>query len=288
MTSHDAKPVLYVVDTPIGNLADLTRRAEQVLQEVSLVIAEDTRRTRKLLSHLDTSARMMSFHEHSDEGRQREVLRGIQDVMEAALVSDAGSPVVSDPGAKLVRAAQADGIQVVPIPGPSAVTASLALSGFPADRYWFAGYPPDRDPARERWMASLRTETDTVVVFVAPHDLRDLLSELAGTMPDRRVAATNELTKEHESVVHDSVSGLADRMDDMNLKGEWTLVFEPLDEEVSEEETEDVSDEDLDVILEAGVKMSSGARILSGMRDVARGEAYDLLQERKEERDGDE
>jgi 16S rRNA (cytidine1402-2'-O)-methyltransferase len=286
MASSDAKPVLYVVDTPIGNLADISRRAERVLREVSLVVAEDTRRSRKLLSHLDTSARLMSFHEHSEEGRPRAILSELREMKEAALVSDAGSPVVSDPGAQLIREVQEEGGEVVPVPGPSAVTAALALSGFPADRYRFAGYPPDGDRGREQWIERLRTETDTVVVFVAPHDVRDLVAELVAKMPDRRVAATNELTKEHESVVHDSVSGLADRMDDMNLKGEWTLVFEPLDEEVQEEEPEDVTDEDLDVILEAGVKMSSGARILSGMRDVTRGEAYDLLQERKEDTSG--
>ena len=217
---------LYVVATPLGNLGDLTHRAADTLRAVAVVAAEDTRRTRGLLSHLDAHPRLLSFHAHSDRGRVDEViaiLRGGEDV---ALVTDAGTPGVSDPGPLLVDAVRAAGLPVVPIPGASAVTTALSVSGFSADRYAFLGFPPRKGAERERWLGNAGRSPDTVVCYEASNRLAELLADLGRTAGSgRRALVARELTKLHEELRAGSLAELAAYYADHEPKGEVTLVL---------------------------------------------------------------
>jgi 16S rRNA (cytidine1402-2'-O)-methyltransferase len=190
---------LYVVTTPIGNLEDLTARAVRILREVDLIAAEDTRQTRKLLSHLGLSKRLVSYNEHNAAQRVPRLLRALLDE-DVALVTDAGAPAVSDPGAGLVRAASEQGIVVVPIPGPSAVTAALSVAGMTADAFRFLGFPPRARKARRELFASFETERATLVLFEAPRRLRQTLEDIADTLGERPLAVCRELTKLYEEV----------------------------------------------------------------------------------------
>ena len=192
-------PTLYIVGTPIGNLEDLTPRAARVLAEVALVAAEDTRVTRRLLSHLGIPPRTTSFHQHN----WREKLDGVIAHLaegDVALVTDAGMPGISDPGSELVTAAAQAGFKVEVVPGPSAVTAALALSGFPGDAFLFLGFLPRRNKDRQAALRRAATSAVPLVVFEAPHRLRAMLADLEAAFGDRPLVVCRELTKFHEEV----------------------------------------------------------------------------------------
>lgn len=234
--------ILYVVATPLGNLADLTRRASELLREVPLVVAEDTRRTRQLLHHLDAHPRLLSYHAHSEPERLKEILRHLGLGRDVALVSDAGTPVISDPGAELVAHARQAGITVTPIPGVSAVTAALSASGLPADRYLFLGFPPRKGKERTAWLERVLAEPATVVCFEAPGRTGALLAELARQQPERRAVVAREITKLHEEFVAGTLEELAARYGDEAPRGEVTLVIAG-----REDRRETVGDEALEV-----------------------------------------
>jgi len=201
---------LYVVATPLGNLQDLTVRAAAVLRAVPVVAAEDTRHTRRLLSHLDAHPRLVSVHAHVEPARLRQVVELLLAGEDVALVSDAGTPAVSDPGAALARLAREAGVRVVPVPGPSAVAAALSAGGFPADRFLFLGFLPRRGPERRALLARAATEPWTVVLYEAANRLAALLGELAAAGHGaRRAVVAREVTKVHEEFREGSVAELA-------------------------------------------------------------------------------
>jgi 16S rRNA (cytidine1402-2'-O)-methyltransferase len=217
---------LFIVATPLGNLGDLTLRAADLLRTVPWVAAEDTRRTRQLLHHLNAHPRLLSFHEHSDEARFTQILGILADGLDVALVSDAGTPVVSDPGAILVHQVRAAGYQVVPIPGVSAVTAALSASGFPGDRYLFLGFPPRRGRERQQLLERSSREPGTVVFFEAPSRLVALLRDLARVAGrGREAVVARELTKLHEEIRGGTLEELADYYDRESPRGEITLLM---------------------------------------------------------------
>ena len=190
--------ILYVVATPIGNLEDVTFRAIRVLREVAVIAAEDTRRTARLLQHYSISTPTTSLHEHNERARTPSLISRLARGESVALVSDAGTPVVSDPGAVLVAAAHAAGIRVEPVPGPSAALAAVSASGLKAEQVLFVGFPPSRAIARKRWLETLRDERRVIVFFEAPHRIRSTLADLLAMFGDRIVAIGRELTKAHE------------------------------------------------------------------------------------------
>ncbi|MBA3637961.1 MAG: 16S rRNA (cytidine(1402)-2'-O)-methyltransferase [Acidobacteriota bacterium] len=192
--------ILYVVATPIGNLEDVTLRALRVLREVSVIAAEDTRRTAKLLQHYSISTPTTSLHEHNEHAKASRLLERIQGGESIALVSDAGTPVISDPGARLVRAAHDAGITVQPIPGPSAITAIISAAGIGPDGFSFVGFPPSRSNARKSWLLNLTAHALPLVAYEAPHRIEALLRDIASEMGDRTVAIGRELTKRHETL----------------------------------------------------------------------------------------
>ncbi|MDE2937979.1 MAG: 16S rRNA (cytidine(1402)-2'-O)-methyltransferase [Chloroflexota bacterium] len=212
---------LYVVGTPIGNLEDLTLRAARALGEVSMVAAEDTRVSRRLLNHLGIRVSCVSCNEHNWRQRVPELVR-VLETGDVALVTDAGMPGVSDPGAAIVTAIAAEGFDVQVIPGPSAVTTALAVSGFAADSFTFLGFLPRRGRERRERLAWASALPDTLVVFEAPHRLRATLADLLGALGDRQMAVCRELTKLHEEVWRGSLSEAVEHFTE--ARGEFVLV----------------------------------------------------------------
>ncbi len=217
---------LYVVATPLGNLQDLTARAVAVLRAVPVVAAEDTRHTRRLLSHLEAHPRLVSVHAHVDPARLRQVVDLLVAGEDVALVSDAGTPAVSDPGAALARLAREAGVRVVPVPGPSAVAAALSAAGLPADRFLFLGFLPRRGPERRALLARAATEPWTVVLYEAANRLAALLGELAAAGDAaRRAVVAREVTKVHEEFREGSLAELAEHYEAHPPLGEVTLLL---------------------------------------------------------------
>ncbi len=217
---------LYIVATPLGNLQDLTARAAAVLRAVPVVAAEDTRHTRRLLAHLEAHPRLVSVHAHVDPARLRQVVDLLVAGEDVALVSDAGTPAVSDPGAALARLAREAGVRVVPVPGPSAVAAALSAAGLPADRFLFLGFLPRRGPERRALLARAAAEPWTVVLYEAANRLAALLGELAAAGDGaRRAVVAREVTKIHEEFREGSVAELAAHYEAHPPLGEVTLLL---------------------------------------------------------------
>ena len=219
--------ILYVVATPIGNLEDVTLRALRVLREVSVIAAEDTRRTARLLQHYSIHTPTTSLHEHNERTRTPALLDRLKKGESIALVSDAGTPVLSDPGTLLVRTAHQQGVKVEPVPGPSAVAAIVSGAGTGADGFVFVGFPPSRSKARKNWLATFTTEPRPIVLFEAPHRIRELLVDMKEILGDRLVVMGRELTKTHEELV---VRPISDHLNALpNPRGEFTLLVHPPD-----------------------------------------------------------
>ena len=214
---------LYVVATPIGNLGDLSERAAEVLRNVSMIAAEDTRVTRKLLAHIGAKARAVSYHENSPETRTREILAALESG-DVALVTDAGTPALSDPGAQLVAAAAAAGHDVVAVPGPSAVTAALSIAGLPADRFLFLGFLPRQRSRRVQTLRNAAEEPGPLVVLEAPHRVTATLEAIAGVFQDRAVAVCREMTKRFEEVYRGDAAGAVEYFTEP--RGEFVIVIE--------------------------------------------------------------
>ena len=215
--------ILYVVATPIGNLEDVTLRALRVLREVSLIAAEDTRRTARLLQHYSISTRTTSLHEHNERTKTAALISRLQDGESIALVSDAGTPVISDPGAHLVAEAHRAGVPVEPVPGPNAAIAALSASGIADGSFLFAGFPPSRSKARQEWLTRMAAQPHTLVLYEAPHRIRLTLEDMLHVLGDRPIALARELTKIHSELVVRPISehlkkGVAER-------GEYTLII---------------------------------------------------------------
>jgi 16S rRNA (cytidine1402-2'-O)-methyltransferase len=220
--------VLYVVATPLGNLEDITLRALRVLREADLIAAEDTRRSRKLLQHYGIEARLTSYHDFSERRKAPRLLADLQRGKNVALISDAGTPCIADPGYRLVRAAIDAGVRVEPVPGPSAVAAALSVAGLPTDRFVFEGFVPARATARRKLFAVLTSETRTVVVYEAARRLVASLEDLLAVAGERPVAVVRELTKAFEEVVRGSVTEVLAALRQRppaQLRGEVTLLI---------------------------------------------------------------
>ena len=219
---------LYVVATPIGNLEDLAPRARQILESVDLVAAEDTRHTGRLLSTIGAKPRQMALHDHNEAQVVSRVIEALESGKDVALVSDAGTPLVSDPGFRLVREAHARNLPVVPVPGASAVTAALSAAGLPTDRFCFEGFPPAKQAARREWLQQLSTEARTIVLYESVHRIRDCVADLVEIFgEDREAFVGRELTKLHEQCVQATLGELARCLQDGTIteKGEFVVVI---------------------------------------------------------------
>jgi 16S rRNA (cytidine1402-2'-O)-methyltransferase len=231
---------LYVVGTPIGNLGDLSPRAREVLCAVEIVAAEDTRRTRGLLSSIGAQSAIIAYHEHNEDRRSAQLLQRLRRGGDVALVSDAGMPMISDPGWTLVTAALAEGIEVHSVPGPSAALAALTVSGLPVDRFVFEGFLPRRSNQRAERLRRLAGEARTVIFFESVHRLGDTLDALIEQLgAARRAAIARELTKVHESVYHGTLGDLRQRLGaQIPLLGEFVIVVAGAHSDASPDEQE--------------------------------------------------
>ena len=269
---------LYVVATPLGNLGDLSPRAAETLRQASVVAAEDTRRTRGLLSHLGASPTLLSFHAHSDERRLETLLGILGEGRDLALVTDAGTPGVSDPGTDLVAAALEAGYPVVPIPGPSAVATALSAAGIAADRYLFLGFVPRKGAERSRLLARAAVEEWSVVFFEAPTRLAALLADLtAAAGAGRRALVARELTKLHEELRAGTLAELADYYSSVSPRGELTIVMEGTGTPPAlPDRTADAADEAAALLAE-GLTRREVARRLTETHGLSRNDAYRLV-----------
>ena len=215
-----------MVATPIGNLGDISARAQEILSAVSFIACEDTRVTKKLLSHLSLSQELVSLHHHTPPSQVRKIVDRIASGVDAAYVSDAGTPGLADPGGKLVAAASAAGIKVVPIPGPSAAVAALSVAGLPANAYLFLGYPPHKK-GRQKFFKEVAESKPTVVIFESTHRILKTLRELAQSIEQRPVVVARELTKMYETIYRGSAQDIIKQLESSSTKGEFVMVVAP-------------------------------------------------------------
>jgi 16S rRNA (cytidine1402-2'-O)-methyltransferase len=273
--------ILYVVATPIGNLEDVTLRALRILREVSLIAAEDTRRTSKLLQHYSISTPATSLHEHNERAKAPRLIQRLAAGESIALVSDAGTPAVSDPGARLVAAAHAAGITVLPVPGASAVTAAVSAAGLESTGFVFVGFAPDRSKARIAWLAWLAEQGLPTVFYEAPHRIHRLIGELNSSLPQRRLGIGRELTKAHESFVIRPITGW--NTTPPPAKGEFVLVLYPDDKQPAVEpeaaDPEAMANEFWRLTKNTDVTRRDGLRLVARKFGVRARDVFDAVEQ---------
>lgn len=268
---------LYVVGTPIGNLEDLTLRALRVLKEVDLIACEDTRHTNTLLAHYSIAKPLVSYHEQNERQRTPQLLRRLADGASVALVSDAGMPALSDPGYVIVHAAAAQGIPIVSIPGPSAITAALAVSGLPTDRFAFFGFLPRKAGERKRALEEVATVPWTLVFFEAPHRVRQMLEDLHDVLGERRIAVTRELTKRFEEVIRGPIGEVLEQVRATEPRGEFTVVVEGAGDTIVRPATS--PEADLKELLAGGTRPKDAVQIVARRHRLARRDVYQMMLE---------
>ena len=217
---------LYLVATPIGNLSDITHRALQVLRDVDLIACEDTRHTHKLLSHYGITTKTVSYHEHNEQQRAEQLIDQLKQGSNIAVVSDAGTPAVSDPGFRLVRAAIENEVAVVPVPGPSALISALVAAGLPTDEFFFAGFLPARTNARRARLSELQSVPGTLIFYEAPHRLAATLKDAHEILGERDAVVARELTKVHEEIRRGRLSELSEHYEREEPRGEIVVLID--------------------------------------------------------------
>jgi 16S rRNA (cytidine1402-2'-O)-methyltransferase len=280
--SSDLAPALYVVSTPIGNLGDVTLRAVETLRAADVVLAEDTRRTSILLRHLKIETRLVSAHEHNEAARAGLVVQMLGEGKRVALVSDAGTPLLSDPGARIVREVVAAGFAVVPVPGASALLAALVASGIEAESFTFLGFPPRKGPERTALLEEVAASPRATVLYESPHRVAKLLADVADAAgAERRVAVARELTKLHEEVFRGTAAEGAAHFGAGEVLGEIVVVVagRPADA-AAEGEVDALAAESLaKALLAQGQSPSMIAKELRRRLGISRNDAYRIAQE---------
>ncbi len=268
----DKLSTLYVVATPIGNLGDISQRAIEILSAVDAIAAEDTRHTGKLLSKFSISSKLIPLHDHNEDRSTARIIQMLEDGQSIAVVSDAGTPLISDPGYHLVNQCLSRGVDVVAVPGPSSVTAALSIAGMPTNRFSFEGFIPAKSVARRAFLSTLKFETRTQVFFESPHRISDTMQAMVELMgPERQMSLCRELTKTFEQVVLGTVGEISARVDsgDIPSRGEFVLVLRGSD---------DVLAVDADHLLQtllAELSPSKAASVAAKVTDISRSDLYD-------------
>ncbi len=224
---------LYIVATPIGNLGDISERAVEILKQVDLIAAEDTRHSKTLLERFAIKTKIYAYHEHNEEQLAPQLIEKLINGKSIALISDAGTPLINDPGYKLVAAAYDNGVQVIPIPGPSAVITALSASGLPTSKFIFEGYLPAKIEARKKYLQELTSESRTLIFYEAPHRIIELMQDMQEVFgPERRVNIARELTKQFEQIVRDNLSAINSKLEsgEIKHKGEFVVIVEGVKE----------------------------------------------------------
>lgn len=272
LETEPLKPGLYLVATPIGNLADITLRALSTLARADLVYCEDTRHSAKLFQHFSIRATTRPLHDHNEAREISRVLRDLEAGKRVALISDAGTPLISDPGFKLVRACAANGHPVVVVPGPSSPIAALAASGLPTDSFYFAGFLPPKTAARRARLKALKAQTGTLVFFESPQRAADCLADMAEVLESRAAVVARELTKLHEEFVRGSLGELAAALKTREVKGEIVILVGPAS---AADATDDEISESLERALET-MSLKDAAKAIADALGVAKSRVYEL------------
>jgi 16S rRNA (cytidine1402-2'-O)-methyltransferase len=274
--------ILYVVATPIGNLEDITHRAVRILKEAGLIACEDTRQTRKLLDHYGIATPVISYHEHNEAARAEELVRKLEEGINVAQVSDAGMPGISDPGYRVIALAIQRGITVVPIPGPSALIAALVGSGLPTDAFEFLGFLPAKSGQRRTVLESLRETRQTVVVYEAPHRIREALEDIVAALgSDRPVVIARELTKVHEEFIRGAAADVLVAVHERELKGEITLLIGPGERQAERGPQTDLAGRFQSIMKEQKLDEKAALKALAKERGLSKSEVYRELQRLK-------
>ncbi|CAN5850895.1 hypothetical protein BH23GEM3_BH23GEM3_12090 [soil metagenome] len=275
-------PALHLVSTPIGNLGDITYRAVETLRSADVVLAEDTRRTSVLLRHYDISARLVSAHEHNEAARAGTVVEMLREGKNVALVSDAGTPLLSDPGARIVRGVIEAGFEVIPVPGASALLSALVASGIPAERFAFYGFIPRKGGRRAELLEEIAALPHASVIYESPNRVADLVRDLAAAAgSERRVAVAREITKLHEEFFRGTAAEALRRFEAVDVRGEIVVVVEgrPEDSEADRAEADEAARVLAEALLAQGIAPSAVARELRQRLKMPRNPAYELVQE---------
>lgn len=275
---------LYLCATPIGNLEDITLRVLRVLKEVDLIAAEDTRNSLKLLNHFDIKTPMTSYHEYNKIEKAYQLAEKILKGQNLALITDAGTPGISDPGEELVRICQESGIRVTSLPGPAACVTALSMSGLPARRFAFEAFLPREKKEREQILASLKQETRTIILYEAPHHLLKTLEELYKTLGNRSITICRELTKKYETVFISTISGAISYYQKEAPRGEFVLViqgrsFQELQKEQQENWNALTLEEHMNHYESQGISRKEAMKLVAKDRGVSKREIYGKLLE---------
>lgn len=290
-TCHKAG-TLYIVGTPIGNLEDITYRAVRILSEVDVVAAEDTRHTGMLLKHLNISKQLLSCHEHNEKEKANQIADILESGRDVALVSDAGMPVISDPGQAVVAQIVHRGFTVTVIPGPSAGVSAFAVAGISSDGFIFQGFLPHKKKNREAAFASLQTEKRAIVLYEAPHRIRKTLIELSKWMPGRRICIVRELTKKFEEILRGTVEEIAAHFEEKDPRGEFVLVLAGAEGDMYSEDADTISLDDdasmkllygeVEAMVAQGVQRSEAIRAIASKYKLAKRALYKRILELKD------
>lgn len=267
--------LLYVVATPIGNLEDITYRAVRILKEVGWVACEDTRTTRRLLDHYGIRTQLISYHDHNENERTADLLARLQNNESGAIVSDAGTPLLSDPGYRIVHAAVEADIRVEALPGPSALLTALVVSGLPTDQFHFGGFLPHKQSQRTKLLESLADEAATLIFYEAPHRILEALEDVTTVFRNRDVVAARELTKMHEEVLRgtaDSIRATLAARD--SVRGEFVLLIAKAS---APEETDLPIEEAVETLVRAGVNRMDAMKTVARQRGLGKRDVYKLL-----------
>lgn len=268
---------LYIVPTPIGNLGDISPRAVEILRSVGIIACEDTRHTQKLLNHFGIKAELVSYHEHNEQQRATELISKLEGGTSVALVSDAGTPAISDPGVPLVRAAHEAGIQVISLPGPSALAAAVAASGLGTDAIFFGGFLPSRPGQRRKRLRECAEIPATLVFYESPHRIAASLADCLAVLGDRQASISRELSKLHEETLTGKISELIKNFD-AKAKGEFVLVIDRGNVKAENAETDTPDLKERVKALEAeGLSPREALKKVAKEAGINRSEAYRLL-----------
>lgn len=270
--------ILYVVGTPIGNLGDFSPRAVQVLSECDFIAAEDTRVTIKLLNHFGIKKPMVSYYEHNRAQRGGVIIDRLLNGENCALVSDAGMPIISDPGEDLTKLCHENGIQVLAVPGPCAFVTALAISGMPSGRFTFEGFLTVSKQNRKKHLEELINEKRTMIFYEAPHKLAATLADMAKYFGNRNIALVKEITKIHENVERTTLFDAAEKYKDGSAKGEYVLIVEGKPEEEEKEITIEVAVEMAEKLVENGLSKNEAAKEIAKETGIKKSDIYKSLQ----------
>ena len=272
-TIKNSSGVLFIVATPIGNLEDITLRGLRVLKEVDLIAAEDTRRTRQLLSHYGIHKPLISYHEHNRRARAESLLAALREGKNIALVTDAGTPGISDPGEHLVRRAIQEAVSIIPVPGPSALIAALSVSGLPTESFLFYGFLPSNSTGRRKLLLSLKDRPETLIFYESPKRLTAFLEEASHILGQRQIVLAREMTKVYEEIYRGTAAELFREMGEEDVKGEVTIVIEGCTTPAKVESS--YIAEMLEFYFhETGLSMKEAIERVSAELDVPRREVY--------------